>query len=512
MELSVMDCIEKTLAAWSLTGLVAVVLLSFTTAWFAISTFHSYRRLSQFPGPFSAKFSKWWMIRATATGEMPFRLADVCQKYGKLVRIGPNDLVTGDAETLRMINGLRSPFKRSDWYNATAFSHDMNHAFCERDDGLHAERRTKLIPGYSGREIEGMESAIDARIEDFCALLERKYLSDATAFRPVDLARICSYFTLEVIHTLAFGNTMGFLERDEDVFGYLKNQENMLPVFEWLSTLPAIERFMRTPWISKRIMPKKTDPTGVGLLLKFAETAIRERRLNERKDMLGSFIQHGLSDQELEQESVLQIIAGADTTATTIRMILFFTMTNHRVYRSLTDELERAQQQIGLSTPVSDKEAQQMPYLNACIKEGLRIWPPVVGLMSKVVPSQGAEILGRFVPGGTCIGYSAWALQRNEQTFGADANVFRPERWLMDNRNATQLAEMEKTVDMVFGYGKNACLGKPIAHIEVRKTVAELVRRFDMSISRPEKPFNSINRNGLFIQNDMLVRFEKRGS
>lgn len=147
---------------------------------------------------------------------MPFRLADVSRRYGSLARVGPNDLVTNDADTLRMINGLRSPYVRSDWYSATAFSHETNHAFCEKNDEVHAERRTRLIPGYSGREIEGLESGMDARIKDLCALIEAKYLSDHLAFRPVDLCRVCSYFTLDVIHTLAFGTPMGFLEQDRD--------------------------------------------------------------------------------------------------------------------------------------------------------------------------------------------------------------------------------------------------------------------------------------------------------
>ena len=487
---------------------LSIILFAISTILFAVSTLRSYRRLSHFPGPRSASLSKWWMIQATATGEMPFRLGDVCRQYGSLARIGPNDLVTDDVEVLRMINGLRSPFVRSDWYNATAFSHDLNHAFCERDDLLHAERRNKLIPGYSGRGIDNLEKQMDYRIVDFCKLIDRKYTSSVSEFRPVDLARICSYFTLEVIFTLAFGSTMGFLEKDDDVYGYLANQKAMLPIFEWLSTLPALEKFLRTPWISKRIMPKTTDKTGIGLLFKFAEEAVADRRSSKRTDMLGSFLDHGVTDQEAVQESVLQIIAGSDTTASTIRMVLFFLITNPRAYQTLTEEIEAAERKGSLSFPViQDSETAAMPYLEACIKEGLRMWPPVVGLMSKVVPAEGAKVLGKFVPGGTCIGYSAWGLHRKKETFGQDADIFRPERWLTDE---PQVAEMNKTVDLVFGYGKNACLGKPIAQMEMRKTVAELLRRFDISIVRPEKPFNSVNRNGLFIQDNMMVRFEKK--
>ena len=55
--------------------------------------------------------------------------------------------------------------------------------------------------------------------------------------------------------------------------------------------------------------------------------------------------------------------------------------------------------------------------------------------------------------------------------------------------------------------GQNVCLGKPFVQIEMRKTVAELIRQFEMGIVRARRQFNSINRNGLFIQDDMLVRF-----
>ncbi|ETN36720.1 uncharacterized protein HMPREF1541_08998 [Cyphellophora europaea CBS 101466] len=142
-------------------------------------------------------------------------------------------------------------------------------------------------------------------------------------------------------------------------------------------------------------------------------------------------------------------MVGSDTTATAMHMALFFAMTNPRVWGCLHCEIQK-EEQSGLSTPVSASQCQQMPYLDA------------------------------------------------------------PERWLPGANPGRVLDEMNNTLDLVFGYGKNACLGKSIALIEMQKFVAELSRRFDMSIVRPERPFKSSNRNGLFIQEDMLVRFEKR--
>lgn len=60
---------------------------------------------------------------------------------------------------------------------------------------------------------------------------------------------------------------MGFLEHNEDLHGYIANQTAMLPIFEWFSTLPVLEKVMRLPGISQLAMPKPTDAQGAGLLM-----------------------------------------------------------------------------------------------------------------------------------------------------------------------------------------------------------------------------------------------------
>ena len=58
-----------------------------------------------------------------------------------------------------------------------------------------------------------------------------------------------------------------------------------------------------------------------------------------------------------------------------------------------------------ISSPIQDSEARELPYLQACIKEGLRFFPPVTGLFDMVVPPEGDTFNGVFLPGGTEIGY-----------------------------------------------------------------------------------------------------------
>lgn len=59
-----------------------------------------------------------------------------------------------------------------------------------------------------------------------------------------------------------------------------------------------------------------------------------------------------------------------------------------------------------IHTPIRDSEGRKLPYLQAIIKGGLRILPPVTGPMLKTVPEEGDVLNGICVPGGTDIGYS----------------------------------------------------------------------------------------------------------
>lgn len=101
---------------------------------------------------------------------------------------------------------------------------------------------------------------------------------------------------------------------------------------------------------------------------------------------------------------------------------------------------------------------------------------PSAGLFPKTVPAGGETIAGRLVPGGTAVAANAAALMRCADTFGADVDVFRPERFV-DAPDADARARMERHVELVFGVGRFMCAGKPIALMELNKIFFE-VREF----------------------------------
>lgn len=152
---------------------------------------------------------------------------------------------------------------------------------------------------------------------------------------------------------------------------------------------------------------------------------------------------------------------------------MLYIITTSRVYTTLQREIDTASQQNRLSSPiVQDSEARLLPYLQAVIKEGMRIHPPATGLVAKRVPLEGDEIDGVKLPPGTKIGVNMWALLRDAKVFGNDAENFRPERWL--EATGEKLKEMERQQELVWGYGKYVCIGRSVALIELNKIFVEV--------------------------------------
>ncbi|CRG91690.1 Alpha-galactosidase 3 [Talaromyces islandicus] len=432
------------------------------------STFYSWYRLRHIKGPWLASVSKSWLIWRTLAGTFDQDFHDVCEKYGRLARIGPYHLLTSDPDVMRRMLGVRSRYRRSEWYTGMRFDPSSDNVESQKDEAKHNALRSKMAAGYSGREVDRLEERIDETVQSLVRLFER-YISEGSQYKPLDFGRKAQYFTLDVISAVAHGKPFGYLDADTDLYDYIKLTEKAIPAFMVITILPWLMSLFQ--WgIFKALLPSDKDPIGFGKIMGITKEVVNARFRQDPKhgrDMLDSFIRHGLTQHEAVSEGILQIIAGSDTTATAIRVILLYLITTPRVLEKFRAEYTAA----GVSSPIRDSEARALPYLQAIIKEGLRIWPPVVGLMAKEVPPEGDTIDGKFIPGGTNIGYCAFGIFRSKQLWGEDANIFRPERWL--DSPSEQLKEMEQNLELVFAYGRYKCLGRDVAQMELNKVFIE---------------------------------------
>jgi cytochrome P450 len=190
-----------------------------------------------------------------------------------------------------------------------------------------------------------------------------------------------------------------------------------------------------------------------------------------RQDMIGAFVRNGISQRQIEAEILIQVMAGSDTTASGIRSTFLRLLTSPRTLYKLRAEIDAALADGRASTPIKQSEARELPYLQAVIKEGLRINPPFLGQVPKEVPVGGDTYNGMYLPAGTRIGHNTFSLVRLP-IFGTDVDMFRPERWL--EAEDETLREMEKILELIFGYGRWGCLGRSVAFLEMDKVYFEV--------------------------------------
>lgn len=134
----------------------------------------------------------------------------------------------------------------------------------------------------------------------------------------------------------------------------------------------------------------------------------KKQSMTDRLDMLGKAFKlqrekpKEVNDDVLNAIAGQNVVAGSDTTAITMRTIIYHLLKNPEYMARLRAEVEKNRAQGRLSNPVTFEQARQMPYLQACISEGLRIHPAIGMTLPRVVPAGGIQIQGYYLPEGVC--------------------------------------------------------------------------------------------------------------
>lgn len=142
------------------------------------------------------------------------------------------------------------------------------------------------------------------------------------------------------------------------------------------------------------------------------------------------------------------LAAGVDTTGDALCFLMYHlslpTPSSQRIQSLLHKEL----------TENAATSFDQLPYLDAVVKEGLRCFPPIPMSMPRYVPSGGSTIEGHFIPQGTIVSCQAYTLHKDPNVF-AQPLEFLPERWL------DKAGEIERNRFFIpFSIGGRGCLGR----------------------------------------------------
>lgn len=179
------------------------------------------------------------------------------------------------------------------------------------------------------------------------------------------------------------------------------------------------------------------------------------------------------------------VFAGSDTTSISLNAIVYFIITHPDVLAKMRAEMDEAAARGAFSDPPTFAETQALPYLQAALKEGVRMHPAVGLPLWRVVPAGGVTLCGQYFPAGSEVGVNPWVAHRNHGVWGADADEYRPERWL--DVPEDKLREMN-ALYMPFGLGSRTCIGKNISLLEISKVVPQLLRKFDLTLTNKTNP------------------------
>lgn len=172
------------------------------------------------------------------------------------------------------------------------------------------------------------------------------------------------------------------------------------------------------------------------------------------------------------------VTAGGETTSLTLTTVTFHMLANPHIRAKLETELREhfpdCEKVIGY------RELAKLPYLTACLNEGLRLSSPVSGRLPRIDPSASPIGYGDYVlPAGTVISMSPRHTHYDPSIY-PDPTAFRPERWLEDPVHAGMLKERYL---VPFGKDARACVGKNLAMAELFAILGNVFRRFpDMQL------------------------------
>lgn len=434
--------------------------------------------LSKFPGPFLASISRLWLWKTSHTGQLHYVQASLHQRYGKLVRIAPNELACSDPYMVKEIYRTQNPLEKSDFYTtwrSKSFGKNKDH-FTVTDEKEHATRRRIVNPIFSMSNVLKSESYIDQCSKMFINKLQ----SFADKAEHIDLGEWLQMYAFDVIGELYFGRMFGFMETGSDHQDLIRSLDILNPV---IAGMAVSATYARTAIVLSAIASSSVRNAlkGIDHVTLVTKACVKERLVQIeanngseglRHDMLQQFISimHEKGDKvdfgilDVEAEIYSGLFAGSDTTAIAMRSVFDNLARAPKVLDSVMTEIDRAfpVAEYPLDRPIAYADAIKLPLLCASIKEAMRLHPSVAFTLPRLSPPEGLLIDGKFIAPGYRVGLNPYIIQRQEEVFGKDPNEFKPERWLVENSSAEQIREMDRSM-MIFGSGTRTCIGKNVS-------------------------------------------------
>ncbi|KAI6783989.1 uncharacterized protein J7T54_004535 [Emericellopsis cladophorae] len=407
--------------------------------------------------------TNWYRFYLVRTGDYQHQLKALHDKHGPVIRLGPNVVDLDYPELIKTMYGTDNKYLKTDFYHNNS---------------------TKIVLT--------VEPLVDKVIDQLLEHLEERFVKTA---KTCDLGEWIAFCTWDMVGAASFSEDFGYMAQGKDHDGTISTEDKAFDYFAAIGQVPILDYCLDKNPIKRIGPPNLGNATRVAIEHIAARTQGNDRNFDPKTP---GYLQRFMEVKETYPDIVddgmvmnyvfINLLAGSDTTALTIRAVMYYVLKHPDVYRKLKSELGKLE----LGRIAQYSEAKALPYLDACVREAIRVHPGVSMMLERYAPAEGLTLPdGRYIPPFTKVGMNPFIINRNPCIWGNDPDTFRPERWLQqDDESGSAFAERTKlfnAADFSFGAGSRMCLGRHLALLQTYKIVAALVGRYDIRLTNPER-------------------------
>ncbi|KAL4961873.1 cytochrome P450 [Aspergillus stella-maris] len=415
--------------------------------------------VTKVPGPWYTAFTGLVLKYHEFTSNRRLYIHALHRKYGTTVRIAPIEISFASLEAIREIYASGgSGYDKTELYDLFR-QFGIKTMFSTLDKHAHSQRKRELADRYAMTNIlrEEHVSAIKDRAKDFV----KRCIASAES---VDVYVWLHCYALDGVTNFMFSpGGLRSLDSDldfeimEELTYHQSLQKNLLHYY-----LPSL-----APYFPQRLIPRRAPKTNEYVLRMAAQQDPAQGSLVAKLARKGSPLNHA----QVAAECKDHMAAGIDTTGDGLCFLMWELSRpeNAQFQERLYEELRTADG----NTPWD-----KLPYLDAVVKEGLRIAPPIPMSFPRYVPTGGKSIDGYFVPEKTIVSCQPYTVHRLDKDIFPDPDRFNPDRW-MGEKGAAERNRMF----FAFSVGGRGCTGRNLAMVEMKVLLREVYSSFRTTLA-----------------------------
>ncbi|KAL4944989.1 hypothetical protein BDV06DRAFT_219796 [Aspergillus oleicola] len=420
--------------------------------------------LSKIPGPWYAALTGLRLSWSVFANNRIHYVHALHQRYGPIVRIGPEEIDVADPAAGREIHRMGSGFTKAPFY-ALLSPGPVDNIFNFRDAKLHSARRKLYARGFT---LQSLRNEWEPRVHEITKLTVQRIKRDALKGE----AEVMGWWTLmanEVVCQLTFGGGAGTVSKGVKEPFVLMLERRMGDLAHLLKHFapPGYYLGRALAWVVPQLQDVFYSQERMFAAGDHVVSQAREVKSASGgpSNLFKKALEAGsLTDTDIITDAGALLLAGSDPTAISLTFLLWCVLSRPEVQKQVEAEVAK------LEGEVTDIACERLPILNAVIDESLRLYGAAPGCMPRSPPPGGATVGGYFIPDSAVVVTQNWSLQRNPNIW-TDADRFNHTRWL-----SPEMTEEAKLSFNPFGYGARQCLGIHLGRMEMRLAAAMFFR------------------------------------